>query len=70
LGGSVMSAPQHSVKVATKICPVFRTLTGEPPPDRLRVICRLDPPAFDISEFPGFTVEQVILGLTVPATQS
>lgn len=60
---------QHSVRVAARICPVFRFLTGNAPePARLRVIGRIEPPAFDPEDFPGFTVEAIVLGLTVPAT--
>ena len=33
----------------------------------LRVIGRLEPPAFDVADFPGFSLEEVIAGLTVPA---
>ena len=36
-------------------------------PAALRVIGRLDPPAFDPEDFPGFSIEQIALGLTVPA---
>jgi hypothetical protein len=36
-------------------------------PAALRVIGRLDPPAFDPAHFPGFSEAQVIAGLTVPA---
>lgn len=64
--------PQHSVKVARRICPVFRFLTGAAPiatePARLRVIGRLELPAFDAEDFEGFSLSQIEAGLTTPAT--
>lgn len=61
--------PQHSVEYAARICPVFRLLVSPPAePARLRVIGRIEPPAFRVEDFPGFTVEQIVAGLTVPAT--
>lgn len=60
---------EHSTRVAMRICPVFRTITGSPLPEpALRVIGRIEPPAFRVEDFPGFTVDQVVAGLTVPAT--
>jgi hypothetical protein len=37
------------------------------PDATLRIIGRLDPPAFHVEDFPGFTVEQIEAGLIVPA---